>query len=175
MNGTLDRVLELAISDLIDIEGSGLVQCVPNLLGSGENEAILPRIVTTCESQESPEFQEVSTGIYGVYPVRTIVACMVEATGASSSDELEDLVAATDAVLIYNGDLLGELTAGNLVVYGVVPGSIRQERNGNKLIRYREMTIWARIHPPVPPGFIVDDSTGEMVTDDITGEPITPG
>jgi hypothetical protein len=138
MTGSLDRVLEEALVTLIDAEATAAVQVVPNLLGSQEAEAICPRITVWCEHQESQDFQEViGEGIYGVYPVTTVVTSVCEATSATSSDDMEELCSSVDAICIYNGDLAGALTAGTLKVFGVVPRGVRQERNGNKIMRHR--------------------------------------
>ena len=170
MTGSLDRVLEEALVSLIDAEATAAVQVVPNLLGSQEAEAICPRITVWCESQESPDFQEaVGEGIYGVYPVTTVVTCIAEATSSTSSDDMEELVTSADATLIYNGDLAGNLTSGSLRVFGVVPRGIRQERNGNKIMRHRELIIWARLQPITGGEFVVDDSDGAFVVDDDDG------
>jgi hypothetical protein len=167
MTGSLDRVLEEALVSLLDAEATAAVQVVPNLLGSQESEAICPRITVWCESQESPDFQEVpgSGGVYGVYPVTTLVTCICEATSATSSDDMEELVSSVDAICIYNGDLATGLTAGELKVFGVVPVGIRQERNGNRLMRHRELTIWARLQPITSEAMLTED--GEvMLTED---------
>lgn len=166
MTGSLDRVLEEALVALIDAEATAAVQVVPNLLGSQESEAICPRITVWCESQESPDFQEVvGEGIYGLYPVTTVVTCIAEATSATSSDDMEELVSSVDAICIYNGDLAGELTAGTLRVYGVVPRGIRQERNGNRLLRHRDLIIWARLQPITSEAMLTE--AGErMLTED---------
>lgn len=146
MTGSLDRLIESALAALIDTASTG-VQCVPNLLAGGEANATLPRVVVTCESQESPDFQETPEGIWGVYPVRTIVSSIGEATKPTSSADMEEANSAVDDVLIYNGALAEALTSGTLKVYGVIPGACRQEHFGNRIIRHREATVWARIQP----------------------------
>jgi hypothetical protein len=143
MTGSLDRVLEEALAALIDAASSG-VQCVPNLLGAQEAQAVCPRIVVWCESQESPEFQEaVGDGIYGVHPVLTIVFCIVEATGEDSSSEMAAMVEAVDGIL--DGDLPVTLTSSELTVYGAVDKFIAQEIGDGRLTRRREFLIWARL------------------------------
>jgi hypothetical protein len=166
MTGSLDRVLEEALVSLIDTEASGAVQVVPNLLGSQDVQAVCPRITVWCESQESPEFQEIPDGIYAVYPVLTIVSCVCEATSATSADDMETMVTSTDAILIYNGGLAEALTAGTLKVWGVVPRSIRQERQGNRLLRHRELTIWARLQAATSEAILTEDGEVLLTEDD---------
>ena len=161
MTGSLDRVLEEALASLIDAVAGSATQCVPKLLGAGEANAVLPRIVVECQRQPSPDFQRVADGMYGLYPVSTTVSCIVEATSSTSSDQMEDLVTEADSVLIYNGSLAGNLTSGTLKVYGVVPRGIRQERSGKKLIRHRDLTIWARLQPVTSEAILTE--SGEVI------------
>jgi hypothetical protein len=169
MTGSLDRTIEEALVSLIDIESGSATQCVPNLLGAGEAQAVCPRIVVTCERQPSPDFARTPTEIYGVYPVRTVVTCMVHATSDESTDDLAEMVSAVDAILIYNGNLAQALTGGELKVYGVVPGGARQERTRDRLIRHREILIWARLQPVTSEAILTED--GEVIlTED--GQPI---
>lgn len=170
MTGSLDRTLELALAALIDVEADA-VQCVPNLLGTQASDAACPRIVVWCESQESPDFQETSDGIYGLYPVTTVVTCIAEATSATEATQLQEMVEAADAVLIYNGDLAGNLTAGTLKVFGVIPRGIRQERNGNRLLRHRELIIWARLQPITSEAMLTED--GEVMLTEDSEEMVT--
>lgn len=144
MTGSLDRLIESGLAALIDAQSVG-VQCVPNLRAGGESNATLPRVVVTCESQESPDFQEVPDGIYGVYPVRATVTSIIEATDPSSLDDMTEANSAVDDVIVYSGALAVALTSGTLKVYGVIPGGCRQEHSGNRIIRHREAIIWARV------------------------------
>ena len=175
MIGSLDRLLEENLVALIE-PLTNTATCVANLLAEGEPQATLPRIVVTCESQDSLDFQEIEgEGIWGVYPVNTIIESIVEATNPISSDHMRDCNTAVDSICIYNGRLANALTSGDLKVYGVVPNGITQQRAGNRISRTRNLVIWARIQPFVPPAFgtpVIDDITGEPVIDDITGEPV---
>lgn len=147
MIGTLDRTLETALCNLIDTEAADAGLCVPMLLGEGDADAVCPRVIVQCESGESPDFQETADGIYGIFPVTTVVTCMVEARHASSGTQMQALTTAVDSILIYDGGLVGQLTSGTLRVFGVVPKGIRQEMNGDRLLRHREILVWARLQP----------------------------
>lgn len=165
MTGSLERLIETALAALIDAESTA-IQCVENMLAGGESAAVLPRVVIKCESQESPDFQETTDGIWGVYPVQTTVACMAEATHPLSSDHMEEMTTAVDAVLVYNGGLAEALTSGSLRVFGVVPSGIQQDREGNKIIRHRSILIWARIQPVVSSEGIVTEADEQVLTED---------
>lgn len=145
MIGTLDRIVEQSLAFLIDADSIG-IQCVPNLLAGGESNAVLPRVVVTCKSKASPDFQSVTDGIYGVKPIDVAISSIAEATSPVSSSQMEEMNSAVDNVLD-NPLLPGELTAGTLKVYGLVPGELDQEMLGNRIVRNRRLTIWARLQP----------------------------
>ena len=166
MTGTLDRTLESALCDLIDTEASDAGLCVPYLLGEGDDRAVCPRVIIQCESGPSDLFMETPDGIYGVFPVNVLVTCMAEARHTDSATHMQAMTAAVDSVLIYNGDLAGELSGGTLMVFGVVPGAIRQEMSGERLLRHREILIWARLESESELGLITEDGESLITEDD---------
>jgi hypothetical protein len=81
---------------------------------------------------------------------------------------MEEMNSAVDNV-VDNPLLASELTAGTLRVYGTVPGEFEQEMFGNRIIRYRRLTIWARLQPITSEQIITEEGE-EIITEE--GVPI---
>jgi hypothetical protein len=167
MNNTLDRIVEQNLVSLIDGDSVG-IQCVPNLLAGGEANAILPRVVVACRSKSSPDFQSIRDGFYGVRPIEATISSIAEATNPLSSAQMEEMNSAVDNI-VDNPILAESLSAGTLKVYGTVPGEFAQEGIGNRIIRRRVVTIWARLQPITSEPIITEDGQ-QIVTED--GQPI---
>jgi hypothetical protein len=165
MIGSLDRTLELAICAMVDAEASDAGLSVPHLLGEGDASAVCPRVIVRCESGQSDLFMEQADGIYGIFPVTVTMTCMAEARHADSATQMQAMTTAVDSVLIYNGDLTGQLTGGTLKVFGVVPGTVRQEMSGERLLRHREILIWARLETGSGLEFLTEDGQ-VIITED---------
>jgi hypothetical protein len=93
------------------------------------------------------------------------MTCMAEARHADSATQMQAMTTAVDSVLIYNGDLTGQLTGGTLKVFGVVPGTVRQEMSGERLLRHREILIWARLETGSGLEFLTEDGQ-VIITED---------
>lgn len=140
MTRTLDRLIEEFLRGLIIAEVDDHIQVVTSLMGEGEEGATLPRIVIECQSQDTPEFKEV-----GVHRIVTQIASIAEASSPISSDDLEEMNAAVDRVIVFADNLPAYLTSQDVVTHGVVYGGEVQQTQGNKLIRVRSSEIWSRL------------------------------
>ena len=162
MTRSLDRLIEEFLRGLIIAElqtHEPHIQVVTSLMGQGEDEARLPRIVIECQSQETPDLFSV-----GVHRIATQISSIAEATSHVSSDDLEGMNAAVDRVIVFADNLPTYLSSQDVVTHGVVYGGESQQTLGNKLIRVRSAEIWARLlnaNPiqsqvpnPVPPSAV---------------------
>jgi hypothetical protein len=140
MNGTLDRAIEQALCDLISAQMEiDVIQCVPDLRGGGDPDAIVPRVVVKAESQETPELYKVS-----VFTVNVTARAIVMATDPDSAGTLSKMNAAIDSVLDHC-ELPALISNSAIQAYGAVPGGRGQEREENRLISTRSLMVPARL------------------------------
>lgn len=141
MNGTLDRAIEdglcAAISERLPIYSQ--VQCVPNLRGAGESDAVLPRIVIMAESQDTPELRTV-----GVFAVNVTAQSIVVGTDEEQVAQLSGMNSTIDS-LLQSSNLPNILSNSRLQVYGTVIGGETQTQEENRMIRARTAVIHARL------------------------------
>lgn len=162
MTRTLDRLIEEFLRGLIIAElqtHEPHIQVVTSLMGEGEDEAALPRVVIQCQSQDTPEFFEV-----GVHRIVTQVFSIAEATSPVSSDDMEGMNTAVDRVIVFADNLPAYLSSADVKTHAVLYGGESQQTQGNKLIRVRSAEIWSRllnasplqsqVPAPVPPAWV---------------------
>lgn len=114
-------------------------QCVPDLRGSEDSSAVLPRVTIKAESQDTPELFTAQ-----VYNVQIEARAVAMATDPLSSFQLTAMAAAVDAVFDRCG-LASEMSNAAFRAYGAVPGGRSQDREENRIAYIRTITIPAKL------------------------------